>query len=79
LRGPLGLSIGWNNWQKPQEFALIQRYGSIADEEMRKVFNMGIGIIFVVSEEQADDIWHALEVFDRPVHVGSVTKREAQR
>lgn len=38
----------------PPVFALIQELGGIADEEMFRVFNMGIGFCAVVPEGQAD-------------------------
>ena len=36
-------------------FALIQRLGDVADEEMYEVFNMGCGFVAVVPAEQGDD------------------------
>lgn len=56
LRGGLELSIAWNNWEVPALFRLIQKTGSIRDEEMREVFNLGIGLIAVVSKEDADSV-----------------------
>ena len=76
LRKDLDLFIDWQNWQKPAEFSLIQRYGEIPEEEMRKVFNMGIGMIFVVRAEHADEVIRVLNTFDSPIHVGAVIKRE---
>jgi phosphoribosylformylglycinamidine cyclo-ligase len=52
----LGLEIDWNAWQQPYIFKLIQESGEIADEEMRHVFNLGIGMILVVSPENADRV-----------------------
>jgi phosphoribosylformylglycinamidine cyclo-ligase len=52
----LGLEIDWNAWQQPYIFRLIQESGDIADEEMRHVFNLGIGMILVVSPENADRV-----------------------
>jgi phosphoribosylformylglycinamidine cyclo-ligase len=43
-------------WPTPRPiFALLQRLGSIADEEMFRAFNMGIGFAIVVAPEAADD------------------------
>jgi phosphoribosylformylglycinamidine cyclo-ligase len=37
-------------WEVPRIFGEIQRLGEISDDEMAKVFNLGIGMIVVVSE-----------------------------
>ncbi|HHV65268.1 MAG TPA: phosphoribosylformylglycinamidine cyclo-ligase [Peptococcaceae bacterium] len=44
----LGVAIETASWQVPQVFSLLQRIGSIADEEMYRTFNMGIGFIIIV-------------------------------
>lgn len=42
------------SWETPALFRLIQSHGEISDEEMYRVFNMGIGFIFIVSPSDAD-------------------------
>jgi phosphoribosylformylglycinamidine cyclo-ligase len=37
-------------WEVPRIFGEIQRLGDISDDEMAKVFNLGVGMIAVVSE-----------------------------
>lgn len=57
----LELLIHWGNWELPPIFKLIQETGNISSEEMKKVFNMGIGLIAVISKEneaQAFQIIH---------------------
>jgi phosphoribosylformylglycinamidine cyclo-ligase len=39
-----------STWEPPRIFGEIQRVGDIADDEMAKVFNLGIGMIVVVNE-----------------------------
>jgi phosphoribosylformylglycinamidine cyclo-ligase len=39
-------------WEVPRIFAEIQRHGGISDDEMRKVFNLGIGMVVVVAEDE---------------------------
>jgi phosphoribosylformylglycinamidine cyclo-ligase len=36
------------SWEVPPLFGLLQRAGAVADEEMRDVFNLGIGLIAVL-------------------------------
>jgi phosphoribosylformylglycinamidine cyclo-ligase len=37
-------------WEVPRIFTEIQRLGDIADDEMAKVFNLGVGMVVVVRE-----------------------------
>ncbi|MEJ2195313.1 MAG: phosphoribosylformylglycinamidine cyclo-ligase [Ignavibacteriaceae bacterium] len=50
----LKVKIHWGNWDIPPVFKLIQETGNISSEEMRKVFNLGIGLIAVVPPEKAE-------------------------
>lgn len=45
----LGAVIRLGSWPEPPIFGLIQRLGKIADDEMFRVFNMGLGMLVVVS------------------------------
>ena len=42
-----------STWEAPRIFGEIQRLGSVSDDEMAKVFNMGIGMVVVVPEADA--------------------------
>lgn len=48
------VTIDWNAWEIPAVFRLIQSTGNIADAEMQRVFNLGIGLLFVVGKDIAD-------------------------
>ena len=48
--------IDFSSWDVPEIFKKIQKQGNIDTEEMRKVFNMGIGIAFIVKEADADSV-----------------------
>jgi len=50
----LTLKIDWDAWDVLPIFKLIQDVGKISDDEMRNVFNMGIGLIAVVDKADAD-------------------------
>jgi phosphoribosylformylglycinamidine cyclo-ligase len=41
------------SWEPPRIFTEIQRLGEVTDDEMRKVFNLGIGMVVVVAPEEA--------------------------
>ncbi|MEW5841772.1 MAG: phosphoribosylformylglycinamidine cyclo-ligase [Bacteroidota bacterium] len=55
----LKIKIDWNAWNVPAIFKLIQKTGNISDEEMREVFNIGIGLIAIVDK---NDVNKTLEV-----------------
>ena len=40
----------------PPVFDWLQRLGDVAQEEMQRVFNMGIGLVLVVSPYYADSV-----------------------
>ena len=44
------------DWPVPEIFGRIQKEGGIETAEMRKVFNMGLGIVLVVSAEDASAV-----------------------
>ncbi|MCC7372297.1 MAG: phosphoribosylformylglycinamidine cyclo-ligase [Chloroflexi bacterium] len=52
----LGVELRWGGWRVPPIFDLIQRQGGIAFEEMTRVFNMGLGWVFVTSEADGADV-----------------------
>jgi len=69
----LKIKIGWNKWEVPAIFKLIQQAGEISDEEMREVFNMGIGLIFVVSKNEVEAAFKLCsELNENPIVIGEV-------
>ena len=44
------------SWERPAIFRFLQETGGVAESEMRRVFNMGIGMAMVVSEFYAASI-----------------------
>ena len=49
-----------NTWPRPAVFKFLQEKGPVKEEEMYRVFNMGIGYVLVVEASAADDIAQAL-------------------
>ncbi len=49
----LALDLSWD-WPHRPIFDRIQRAGSLATEEMRRVFNMGVGIAMIIDPDQRD-------------------------
>ncbi len=57
----LGARIRRDAWEVPPLFRLIQKGGQVADEEMFRTFNMGIGMVVVVAPEDLHEVEHSLE------------------
>ena len=66
-----------DSWQMPELFRWLQMKGGVADAEMVRVFNCGIGMVVIVSPDQVDaaiksltaqglKAWAVGEVVERP-------------
>lgn len=60
LPADLSALIDKQSWAIPPIFQLLQKDGNISEEEMYRVFNMGIGMILVVSPNNADYVKNEL-------------------
>jgi len=49
------VDVDYNSWQRPEIFNKIQQAGEITEEEMRNVFNLGIGFCIVVPPSVVED------------------------
>lgn len=56
----LGAEINTSTWDRPRVFEIIAGRG-VAEEEMRRTFNLGIGFCMVVSDEKVDAVLRAAE------------------
>jgi phosphoribosylformylglycinamidine cyclo-ligase len=68
-------------WQPPLIFRLLQEAGGIADNEMYRTFNMGIGLVLVVGREVAMGVVERLQSRgERAALIGEVIRgsREVQ-
>jgi len=65
------------SWNIPPVFPWMQRLGNIAQDEMDRVFNMGIGFVMIVSRYYADSICNQLNEDRVPCRViGEVREGE---
>lgn len=48
-------SVNWDSWESLPVFSFLQREGNVDIEEMRHVFNLGIGFVFVVDKHSVND------------------------
>jgi phosphoribosylformylglycinamidine cyclo-ligase len=62
-----------SSWTRPQIFSWLQRHGNVADDEMHRVFNCGIGMVLVVAPELADRAIELLaDAGEHALRIGSI-------
>jgi len=67
-------AIKKSSWPVPKIFAFLQKTGPVEEEEMFKVFNMGIGFVLIVAEDFANSIAKKLTRFGERVYkIGRIT------
>ena len=73
LRQGLRASIHANAWPRPPLFSWLQEAGRIAEDEMHRVFNCGIGMVAVVGRAHAGRAAEALrEAGETAYEIGSI-------
>ncbi len=76
----LGADIDLDSWELPPVFKWMAETGGIAEAEMLKTFNCGIGMILSVSADRADALTEVLEAEGETVsRLGSVTAGAGMR
>lgn len=74
------LKITKGTWPLPEIFQLIMKKADIAERELYRTFNMGVGFIVVVKPADAAKVQQALLKTGMPSYViGSVTKRGKEK
>jgi len=61
LSNTLNIRIDWSSWDQLPVFSLIQHMGKVPEEDMRRTFNLGIGLVFVLPEDSAQSFYDFLE------------------
>jgi phosphoribosylformylglycinamidine cyclo-ligase len=78
IPGPCRAIITRGSWDVPQIFTIIREKGNIDEQEMFRVFNMGIGMMVVVPERELTEILEHLEnLGERAYPIGVIEKRDA--
>jgi len=50
----LGAAVDRGSWQQPAIFGLLRERGALDEDEMARVFNLGVGFVLVVPPEQVE-------------------------
>ncbi len=71
--------IDRSSWPVPALFEFLQRHGGVPDEEMRRVFNMGIGYCLIVRPDFAESIAARLKRLGERVYtIGKIVKGKGE-
>lgn len=70
----LGVKIDVNSFNKPEVFKIIQQADLIEEKELYRTFNMGIGMVVVVSSKDAKKALIKANEFFPSYIIGEVTK-----
>jgi phosphoribosylformylglycinamidine cyclo-ligase len=67
------IEVDWEAWDRPAVFKLIQEIGNVPEEDMRRTFNLGIGLIAIVAKDQVDAVTEAAkEMGETAIPMGSI-------
>ncbi len=50
----LAAELDWAAWERPAVFQWLQETGAVPEEDIRRTFNLGIGLALIVAPENAD-------------------------
>jgi phosphoribosylformylglycinamidine cyclo-ligase len=69
--------IDTNTWEQPAIFKFLADKGNVPADEMYRTFNMGIGLMAIVDDSEANDILHHFSaVGEEPYIIGEIATRE---
>lgn len=67
-------TIQLNSWERPALFDILRDAGNVERNEMYRTFNMGIGMVLAVAEEEAEDMLYRLNGLDEKAWIiGEIT------
>jgi phosphoribosylformylglycinamidine cyclo-ligase len=66
------------SWPVPAVFNLIQEIGAVAQDEMDRTFNNGLGMILIVGKKQADAVMQAITKIGEKCYVVGELRNGAQ-
>ena len=74
----VGMRVDLAAWPRPAIFDLIQREGGVAEPEMQRTFNLGLGFTMIVPASDAAAVQAALAAIGEPAYrVGEIIASDA--
>ena len=79
LPNHLAAELDISMWEVPNVFRWLKKNGRVENEEMARVFNMGVGMVIVVAEEDTKAVMELLEgEGEKTMRIGKLMKREEE-
>ncbi|MCC3244156.1 phosphoribosylformylglycinamidine cyclo-ligase [Methylocystis sp. WRRC1] len=73
----LGISLDLASFDVPRVFRWLAKSGEVAESEMLRTFNCGIGMVIIAAADGASEVEAALRaVGERPVKIGEIVEPE---
>jgi phosphoribosylformylglycinamidine cyclo-ligase len=67
------LRIEWDSWERPPIFQLLQRLGRVPEADMRRTFNLGIGLVLILPGKVSGRVISYLrEKGEEPLIIGEI-------
>ena len=80
LPGGTAARIDTSQWQRPAVFGWLQDQGRIAEDEMLRTFNCGIGMVVCISPEDVEQATRLLRAAGETVHViGNIENSDSEQ
>jgi phosphoribosylformylglycinamidine cyclo-ligase len=68
------LKIDWNAWNRPFLFDIIQSTGQVPEEDMRRTFNLGIGLVVIIDKNSVSEFTTHLDNLNESwFEIGEIT------
>ncbi len=71
----LKLDVAWDAWPEPVIFDIIRRSGDVPEEDMRRTFNLGVGLVLIVEKNAVESVLASLKSQQENAYIiGKVSK-----
>jgi phosphoribosylformylglycinamidine cyclo-ligase len=71
----LKLDVAWDAWPEPLIFDIIRQAGGVPEEDMRRTFNLGVGLVMIVAKNAAESVLSSLKSQQENAYIiGGVSK-----
>ena len=50
------IKVDWDSWEWPEIFKMIQKNGDVPIDDMRRSFNLGMGLVAIISPDAIDEL-----------------------
>ena len=50
------IEVNWDSWEWPEIFNMIQKNGEVPTEDMRRSFNLGMGLVIIIDPSALDEL-----------------------